>query len=240
VLVPYGTSAPGDFQIRGVCSGGGKIQFLLKGFESDFALTVPGTHSVYNAAAAIALAFTLARVDGKLDSPDAIAEAVAVTKAALLEFRGSTRRSEVIGEADGVLFIDDYAHHPTAVITTLKGIREFYPDRRLVVDFMSHTYSRTSALLSEFGTCFSPAHTVILHKIYASAREAAGSGMSGGTLYKEVARNRKDVHYFEEPMDAFEFLSSYLAPGDIFLTMGAGDNWKLGRALLAHRSGESR
>ena len=62
----------------------------------------------------------------------------------------------MVGEAGGVLFMDDYAHHPTAIQKTLEGIRRFYPDRRLIVDFMSHTYSRTRALLPQFGTCFRP------------------------------------------------------------------------------------
>jgi UDP-N-acetylmuramate--alanine ligase len=128
--------------------------------------------------------------------------------------------------------MDDYAHHPTAIEKTLAGIRSFFPARRLVVDFMSHTYSRTQALLSEFGRAFGPADVVILHRIYASAREANLGGVSGSDLFNEVSRNHPRAHYFEQPMDALPFLLSELAAGDLFVTMGAGDNWKLGRELL--------
>jgi UDP-N-acetylmuramate--alanine ligase len=158
----------------------------------------------------------------------------------LLDFHGSKRRTEIIGEARGVLFIDDYAHHPTAILTTLRGLREFYPERRLVADFMSHTYSRTKALLSGFSSCFSPAHAVVIHKIYASARETGEAGISGKDLSDEIAKHRDNVFYYEEPDDAFDFLSGYLAGGDIFLTMGAGDNWKLGKRLFESMKGAGR
>ncbi len=231
--VPYGTKADGDFQLKGICSGKESTRFVLKGFPDDFALKVPGVHSIYDATAAIALACTiLVSEKGSWSQQDTVR-----IREGLLEFSGSRRRTEIVGEANGILFIDDYAHHPTAVLTTLKGIREFYPDRRIVLDFMAHTYSRTAALLGEFGRCFSPAHTVVLHGIYASARESASAGVSGRDLYAEVARHHKHVHYFDEVMDAFDFAKDHLAAGDIFLTMGAGDNWKLGRRVYEYMKG---
>ena len=133
--------------------------------------------------------------------------------------------------------MDDYAHHPTAIEKTLAGIRRFYPGRRLVVDFMSHTYSRTQALLLEFGRCFGSADLVILHRIYASAREKNEGGITGQDLLGEVARHHAETSYFEDPMEAAPFLSGELKPGDLFITMGAGDNWKLGRELLLRRGG---
>jgi UDP-N-acetylmuramate--alanine ligase len=230
VLIPYGTSADGDFQLKGICSGKENVRFVLKGFADDFALKVPGIHSIYDASAAIAIACSILKAEkGSVPLPE-----IDKIRAGLLEFRGSRRRTEIIGEANGILFIDDYAHHPTAVLTTLKGIREFYPDRRIVLDFMSHTYSRTAALLEDFAKCFSPAHTVILHKIYASARESADHAVSGKELFDEVAKHHNHAYYYEEVMDAFDFAVEYLAPGDIFLTMGAGDNWKIGKRLYEY------
>jgi len=157
---------------------------------------------------------------------------------ALSSFTGCRRRSEIVGEAGGILIMDDYAHHPTAIRKTLEGIRHFHPDRRLIVDFMSHTYSRTKALLPEFGQCFGFADRVLINKIYASAREKNEGGITGRDLYREVSLHHSRVTYIEEPMDAVPLLVSELKPGDLFLTMGAGDNWKIGQELF-HQLGGS-
>ena len=134
--------------------------------------------------------------------------------------------------------MDDYGHHPTAVATTIEGVRAFWPSRRIVVDFMSHTYSRTKALLEEFAASLDLADEVIIHGIYASAREEKDSSVSGELLAEkiarrgELARHKGRVSFFEKPLDAFESLAAGLKSGDFFITMGAGDNWKLGEALF--------
>ena len=180
-----------------------------------------------NAAGALALCLKLWQQERPCQEPDWEGAA-----RALQSFAGSRRRSEIIGEAAQIVFMDDYAHHPTAIEKTLAGIRTFYPNRRIVVDFMSHTYSRTLSLLSEFGRCFSSADSVVLHKIYASARESDERRITGFDLYKEVSRHHPHVSYFEDPASAVAPLAAYLRPGDVFITMGAGDNWKIGRELL--------
>ena len=96
---------------------------------------------------------------------------------------------------------------------------------------MSHTYSRTAALLPEFADAFSYADTVILHKIYASAREKYSGSINGKTLFDQMKKRRKRVYYFEEIMEAKDFVEHELRSGDLFITVGAGDNWKLGRAV---------
>ena len=128
--------------------------------------------------------------------------------------------------------MDDYGHHPTAIDLTLKGLKDFYPDRRLIVDFMSHTYSRTKALLDEFAASFSAADEVVLHKIYASARESDTQGIDGRTLFEATARVHPQVKYFDEVLDAVPYYSESLKPGDLLVTMGAGDNWKVGVEFL--------
>jgi UDP-N-acetylmuramate--alanine ligase len=232
LLVPYGRSASGPFRIVKEETGNGATRFSLEGWKQELSLRIPGEHTVANATAALALASMLwAREHGQrpLDV-EAAARALAV-------FSGCRRRSEIVGEAGGVLFMDDYGHHPTAIAKTLSGIRAFHPGRRLIVDFMSHTYSRTQALLPEFGSCFGSADMVILHRIYASAREQNAHGITGRDLFREVAKHHAQVRYFEGPDDAVPFLAVELKPGDIFLTIGAGDNWKLGRQLLQGRGG---
>jgi len=239
VLVPYGRSASGPYRLASYRSGEGRALFRLEGFGRDFELRVPGDHLALDACAALALGFSLLadfRGKGGLD-----AEALAAASDALASFAGSKRRSEILGEAGGVLFMDDYGHHPTAIRETIKGIKAFWPRRRLVVDFMSHTYSRTKALFEEFASCLDGADAAVLHKIYASAREAPDPSVSGRSLYEAVARRWRELgktgelRYYEEALEAEAELARSLAPGDLFLTMGAGDNGRLGAALYENR-----
>jgi UDP-N-acetylmuramate--alanine ligase len=104
---------------------------------------------------------------------------------------------------------------------------------------MSHTYTRTAALLDEFASSFNAADLLFLHKIYGSAREEYGGGVTGKTLFEKTLALRDRVYYIEEPLEAAETLKNTLRPGDLFVTMGAGDNWKLGRLLADHYRGES-
>ena len=244
VALPYGEKAGGEFSVTF-----GKVEnerncFTLGLFESkgDFALCMPGRHEVLDAAAAVALVCQLLREFGK--NPLEYYENI---RRGLLNFSGGKRRSEIVGRFTNkngaeVIVLDDYGHHPTAVKTTLEGYREFYKGRKIIVDFMSHTYSRTQALLPEFARCFTAADEVILHKIYSSAREnPADFDITGRTLYEAVlATGQKNVHYYEEILDATDFakaeLEKPLCPeypdGYLFITMGAGDNWKLGKEIL--------
>jgi UDP-N-acetylmuramate--alanine ligase len=226
--LPYGRTAQGAFRVIEESAGDGCSGFALAGWPQRFTLRVPGAHSVLNAAGALALCSLIwEKEHGGTDGMD-----LAGAAAALSAFSGSRRRSEIVGGAAGILFMDDYGHHPTAITATLQGLRAFYPKRRLIVDFMSHTYSRTRALLHEFGDCFADADMVILHRIYASAREPNAGGVTGRDLFNEVSIHHKNVRYFEDPREALPFLLSELRSGDLFITMGAGDNWKLGRELL--------
>ena len=224
-LVGYGLRAEGAFRVVDRRFVPGQSRFRLEGFEAEFSLGIPGTHNVLNAAGACALVFSLA------SRPVTDSDLPPVT-AALASFRGSRRRSQIVGEAGGVLVMDDYGHHPTAIAVTLQGLKDFYPHRRLVVDFMSHTYSRTKALMAEFAASFSAADEVVLHKIYSSAREADTLGIDGRTLYHATALVHPSVRYFEEVLDAVPYYLETLKPGDLLVTMGAGDNWKAGLAFL--------
>lgn len=224
-FVPYGLKAEGPFRVIERRLAPGESRFRLAGFGPELGLRIPGTHNVLNAAGACALVFSLAGrpvTDADLGAVDA----------ALTAFRGSRRRSQIVGEAGGVLVMDDYGHHPTAVELTLKGLKAFYPDRRLVVDFMSHTYSRTKTLMAEFAGSFAAADEVVLHKIYSSARETETLGIDGSSLFEATSRVHPRVRYFEEVLDAVPYYVETLKPGDLLVTMGAGDNWKAGLAYL--------
>lgn len=247
-MIPYGVNAGGDFKLVFGKVENEENKFSLNIFEKELSLSVPGKHEVLDATAAVSLVCQLLRYYGKhpVDYADKI-------KTGLKNFSGGKRRSEIVGRfktssGNDVIVIDDYGHHPTAVKTTLDGYREFYKGRKIIIDFMSHTYSRTQALLKEFAASFDSADQIILHKIYSSAREnAADFNITGKTLFEEVIKHQKengitnkDCKYFEEIFDAKDFVISKLneplpkeyPDGYLFITMGAGDNWKLGKEIL--------
>jgi UDP-N-acetylmuramate--alanine ligase len=251
-LIPYGENAPGEYRVTFGDAGEGRQYFRLDAFDRELFLRVPGRHLVLNAAAACALAVRLAAEEDPDAASGAARRASLAGKiaAGLEAFTGAKRRSEIIGQAGlpggrNVVFVDDYAHHPTAIARTLEGYREFFAGRAIVVDFMSHTYSRTLALLDDFSTAFSAADTVVLHKIYPSAREAPPIGESPDeTLVRRVAARHRDVRYVAEhgspqalALARELVLEAAQSPqgrgGVLFVTMGAGDNWKLGGRLLA-------
>lgn len=238
-LVPYGTNASGPYKVSFGEVKNGRQYFTINSI-GECAICVPGEHNVRNATAAVALCSELIASDGKnvSDFHEKIREG-------LLNFKGGKRRSEIIGSAktpggQDVIFIDDYGHHPTAVKSTLKGFRNFYKGHKIIVDFMSHTYSRTQALLEEFADSFGAADKVIINKIYASARESAEFfTVTGKKLAEHASFRHSDVFYCGEFDEAakkgLELLSepsgSQYPDGYLFVTMGAGDNWKVGQMI---------
>jgi len=243
VYTPYGFNAAGNYRLKS-----GKIEnarqfFSLAAFNTDFYVRISGLHMLRNCAAACALALSLyAEHTGRTVQSFSDGEKKAVCEklaAGFAGFSGAKRRSEIIGTVDipegGVLIMDDYAHHPAALKTTIAGLRSFYSDYYIIADFMSHTYTRTAALLEDFALSFADADEVILHKIYASARESYDGSVTGKTLYEKVRENHSCSRYFEESADALDYLverCSALRRNILFITMGAGDNWKLGRLLF--------
>ena len=242
-LVPYGFSAPGGYGIASYqtrrSAGGVGAAFRIRAFPGELSLRVPGRHQAQNAAAALALSELLLKSEfGRGWNAETRGEA----GKALEGFAGSKRRSEIIGEAGGIVFMDDYGHHPTAIRATLEGLRDFYPSRRIVASFMPHTFTRTSALLDEFADALSGADALFLHKVYASAREGSGGRANGMSIYEKIESLRGEkplpiLRYAEEPEEAFGPLTEMLRPGDLFLTLGAGSNWPLGARLFEHYRG---
>jgi len=234
ILVPYGFTADGEYKVEMFEVRGERIIMRLNGFPGELKLRIPGRHTALNAAAAIALCSLLVKNEfGNSNNDGWNDERRNGLRNALEDFCGSRRRSEILGEANGILFMDDYGHHPTAIKTTLEGLKEFYPERRLVLSFMSHTYTRTAMLFDNFVSSFGKADIVLLHKIYASAREIYDGRVSGFSLYEKTRETRKEnVFYSDDPMEGFELMKGMLGQGDLFVTMGAGDNWKLGKELF--------
>ncbi|MDR1972055.1 MAG: UDP-N-acetylmuramate--L-alanine ligase [Treponema sp.] len=239
-LTPYGFTAPGDYRILSYEIKRERAEIRLVGFPLVLTLRIPGRHQALNAAAALALTSSLIALEFGDGTPGSgwTGEKRERVRGSLEEFSGSKRRSEILGEGGGILFMDDYGHHPTAIEATLKGLRDFYPQRRIIVSFMSHTYTRTASLLDEFASSLGAADMVFLHRIYASARERYSGGVNGRTLFEKTREKRDGVYYTEEPLEAAEILKGILKPGDLFLTLGAGDNWPLGQELFNYYRGK--
>ena len=182
-------------------------------------LKVPGQHNLLNASAAMTTALELGV------KPKTI-------KKALADFQGTSRRFEIKGQSKGVLLIDDYAHHPTEIQVTLKAAKEFYPQKKIWAVFQPHTFSRTEALLKDFGSAFEQADQVIILDICGSAREKSGQ-VHAQDLVREIRKYKKSkVKYIPTIEKAAEYLKKRAQIGQVVLTMGAGDVWKLSEFLI--------
>ncbi len=216
----YGTRPGADLRatnIRAVPGGG--IEADLEWWNAPnggLRLQVAGVHNVRNALAALA-------VGAGCDVPSETA------LAALADYRGSARRFEAKGEESGVTVIDDYAHHPTEVAATLAAARGRYPDRRIWAVFQPHTYSRTRRMLYQMGESFEAADEVIVLDIYA-AREADDGSVSAAELV--AASPHRAIRHIAAIADAAVWLADHVRPGDVVLTLGAGDGNQVGERLL--------
>ncbi len=169
-------------------------------------LRAPGTHNVLNAAAVLAVAHAL-----KIEDE--------VAKLALEDFKGTWRRAEYIGETEkGALIFDDYAHHPTEIETTLKGFREKYKDKRMVVAFQPHLHSRTKAFFDEFARTLSIADEVVLAPIH-EARKETDHSVSSEKLAAAMGANARAFPSYEA---IAEDLAARAGASDLIITMGAG------------------
>ncbi len=183
----------------------------------SFCTVIPGRHNVQNALAAL----VVARLVGV---------PMQVVHAALADFHGAARRFEIKGEANGVTVVDDYAHHPTEIRATLQGARSRFPGRRIVALLQPHTYSRLRNLLSDFAAAFGDADIVLISDIYAS-RESDNLGMHSRDLVAAMVHN--DVRYVGNLAGSLAELKALLLPGDVCITLGAGDVNAVGEQVLA-------
>ncbi|HDK03832.1 MAG TPA: UDP-N-acetylmuramate--L-alanine ligase, partial [Gammaproteobacteria bacterium] len=190
----------------------------------EVTLNLPGRHNVQNALAAVAVAHELGVGDGPL-------------LRGLQGFQGIDRRFQVYGELDGprgrVLFIDDYGHHPREIAATVRAIRDGWPERRLVVAFQPHRYTRTRDLFEDFTRVLSEVDVLLLGEVYA-AGEAPIAGADGRTLCRAIrARGRVDPVFVEPLEELPAVLEGVLEDGDVLLTLGAGDIGALAASLPA-------
>ena len=152
-------------------------------------------------------------------------------RSGLLSFPGCVSRSEIIGTAQGIIFMDDFAHHPTEIRRTLEGLRQRYPAARIIVDFIPHTFTRTERLYDGFIDAFSEASMVLIHPVYGSQREASADGGRGVEVSSRLAAAISGAQLVRDDGAAMNHAREVLKTGDLFITMGAGNNRSLGLAL---------
>ncbi len=220
-FVTYGLRTQADLMAREVAFKGMQSQFEVALKHQPLGrvqLKVPGLHNVYNALAAVAVGQDL-----EIEFP-AIREA-------LEEFAGVDRRFQVKGEVDGVLVVDDYGHHPAEIQATLSAARAGF-GRRTVVLFQPHRYTRTQALLQDFWTAFYEADLLVVTEIY-PAGEPPLPGVSGAQIADGAKeRGHRAVRFVPEREAVAEAILPELRPGDLVITLGAGDIWRVGDELL--------
>jgi len=181
-------------------------------------LTVPGLHNIYNSLACIAVCDIY-----NIKLKDVIR--------ALEKFGGAKRRFEKKGEYNGALIYDDYAHHPSEIKATLSAAKD-KKTRKLWCVFQPHTYTRTKTLLNEFSEAFYDADNVIITDIYA-AREKDTGDISSKDLVEKIQQRSNNAIYMKDFSEIEIYLKEKLQPGDLFLTIGAGDVYKIGEEIVA-------
>lgn len=182
-------------------------------------ISIPGVHNVLNSLAACAVALIL-------EVP------FSLIQEGLKTFSGVERRLEFKGEKKGIKIYDDYAHHPTEIRATLSALRNVYPDRRIIVIFQPHRYTRTSYLYEDFGRAFPLADFLILTEIY-PASERPIPGISAELIYQVAKKEKGDnVVFIPNKEEAVSFLTPFLQEGDVVITLGAGDIWRVGLEIL--------
>jgi UDP-N-acetylmuramate--alanine ligase len=218
----YGLDGDADYsagEVRTQGFGSAFVATLRGKVLGPVVLNIPGLHNIRNGLAAIATGV-------ELDIP------FRCIQEALRDFSGIHRRFEVKGEARGVTVVDDYGHHPTEIDATLRTARMVWPDRRLIAIFQPHRYTRTQALWQEFCLPLLNADVLLLTDVY-GAGEAPISGVSGTLIWEGVqALGHPQAHFLPHREALAAEMLRHLRSGDVVLTLGAGDVWKVGEEVL--------
>ncbi len=221
-VISYGFSSHADYQIVDISYGSMRTFYSLKQKGKKIAslsLRVPGKHNALNGVAAAVACHALGLSWEKI-------------KTGLLGFTGTKRRFEKLGEKRGILFYDDYAHHPKEIEATLAGAKLWYPNRRIIVVFQPHTFSRTKALFHDFAVVLSKADSVLVSDIYASARETDTMGVTSKDLVDEIYKTNSRAIYAKSAGEVTDFLLKEARRNDIVIFMGAGDIYEWERDVV--------
>lgn len=222
-ILTYGLSEQADLQAVKITSGNGTSTFTVRNSSGELGvirLNRPGRHLIYNSLAAVSVGLEL-----EID--------FAVIARALEQFQGVQRRLQVKGEAGGVLVVDDYGHHPTEIKATLDAVREGWPERRVVVAFQPHRYSRTQGLFDDFVTAFRRTDVLILTDIYAASEQPIEGITSEKLLEAIKLHGQRHAHFIPDLVQQPQAMLPLLREGDLLLTLGAGNIVRAGEQVLA-------
>ena len=220
-IITYGLNGQADLQAVDIIHRQNTSRFLVVHAGKDLGeveIQIPGKHNIQNALGAIAVGLELNVPFDKI-------------KAGIEKFTGVFRRWEVKAEVDSITIVDDYAHHPTEIQATLSGAKAGWR-RRVVCVFQPHLYSRTRDFYEDFGRAFFNADVLIVTDVY-PAREEPIQGVTGELIvHAAKSFGHKNVHYVSDKKGVPNFLMKTKQPGDIIITMGAGDIWRFGEEFI--------
>ncbi|MGE5395937.1 MAG: UDP-N-acetylmuramate--L-alanine ligase [Chitinophagales bacterium] len=220
-LIYYGASPEADYYYTDLKTHGWGNSFTVWHHDKELGrinLTVPGCHNVQNALAAAAVANELG-----IPFPG--------IRQTLKKFKGAKRRFQLMGSVNDILIVDDYAHHPTEIEATLKGVRQFHKGR-LVVVFQPHRYTRTKILGTQFGESFRESDLLIVTGIYGAGEEPI-EGVTGDIICRSALEKGCNACYVADAEDVVDLLKDEVKNGDMVIFMGAGDIWKVGYKTVA-------
>jgi UDP-N-acetylmuramate--alanine ligase len=224
-IITYGLNPQADVQAIDIRHKDNTTTYtIIRGNKElgTITLQVPGKHNVQNSLGAIAVGLELGVPFEKI-------------KSGIEKFAGVYRRWEKKGEVNGIAVYDDYAHHPTECRATLSGVKAGWR-RRVVCVFQPHLYSRTRDFYEDFGKSFLLSDVLVVTDVY-PAREEPVQGVTGELIANAAKQfGHKDVHYVSDKKQVPAFLKTIVKPGDIVITMGAGDIWKYGEEFLKQYS----
>jgi len=228
-VVTYGIEENADYRAVNIQLGDRKVSFTVVYLDAEIGeitLSVPGKHNVYNA-----LATLITCLEAGLTFEE-------VAKA-ITEFNGAKRRYQVLGDIDGILVVDDYAHHPTEIEATISASKA--SGKRIIAVFQPQRYTRTYYLFEQFSRAFAEADEVIIIDIYSPAGEKQIEGINSAKLVELIRINsNSQVTYLPSKEEAQSYLAGHVQSGDLVLTMGAGDIWKTAVGLVTELKSKSK
>ena len=222
-IITYGLTPQSDVYGENITWQDGRVHFTVKNRTGELGslhIAPPGIHNAYNALAAVCVGLELELPFAKIQG-------------ALQSFAGVQRRMQKKGEVGGITVVDDYGHHPTEIRATLVAIKQAWPEKRLVVLFQPHRYSRTKALFKEFQTCFHKADYLVMTDIYAASEQPLEGVTSESLLAATMLHGQRNTRYIGKVGEMAVELLPILKKGDLVLTLGAGNIVRVGETLLS-------
>ena len=229
-FITYGLSSQADYTARNISIDGLKTYFNVFRFGKDLGRIRSGAlgqHNVLNTLAAVAVGIEL-DLDFKT-----IADS-------LLQFEGVQRRFEIVSQSNKLTLVDDYGHHPVEIKASLKTAKEVWPSSRLIIIFQPHRFSRTKLLMKDFWSAFNDADYLFVMDIFSAGESPLGRLHANDIVEGARECGHKNAKYIKNKNELNKQLDRLIKPGDVLMTLGAGDVWNLGRDFLVARFSEKK